>query len=39
VKIVESEAPQVERVAGKVAERSSVTVAPCSVTLLRFEAE
>ena len=39
VKIEESKAPDVERLFGRVAERASVTVAPCSVTLLRFEAE
>jgi alpha-N-arabinofuranosidase len=39
VKIEKLNAPRVERVSGKDGERGSVTVAPCSVTLLQFDAE
>ena len=39
VKIEKSPPPRVERPASNDGERGSVTVPPCSVTLLRFEAE
>ena len=39
VKIAKLPALRVERVSGKTGERGSVTVAPCSVTLLPLEVE